>query len=160
MVHLSRAIYPPSQWEGGFQACAAQSQRRLAILPHNVMSVRSRRGLDADQRGRAAEDAVQVVLERDGWSILGRRIRTSAGEIDMVAEKAGFLAIIEVKARPRLADAAYSLSNRQQARLISAAEIVLARNPQWGINGVRFDLLLVDGAGVVRRIADAFRGDG
>jgi putative endonuclease len=67
---------------------------------------------------------------------------------------------VEVKARHRLADAAASLSDRQQARLISAAEIVLANNPDWGINGVRFDLLLVDGAGVVRRIADAFRGNG
>jgi putative endonuclease len=59
-----------------------------------------------------------------------------------------------------LADAATSLSNRQQTRLISATEIILANNPQWGSNGVRFDLLLVDAAGVVRRIADAFRGNG
>jgi putative endonuclease len=125
-----------------------------------IMSDRSRRGQAADQRGRSAEAAAQIALERDGWSILARRLRTSAGEIDMVAEKAGLLAIVEVKARPRLADAATSLSDRQQARLISAAEIILANNPQWGSEGVRFDLLLVDAAGVVRRIADAFRGNG
>jgi putative endonuclease len=124
------------------------------------MSDRSRRGQAADQRGRSAEAAAQIALERDGWNILARRLRTSAGEIDMVAEKAGLLAIVEVKARPRLADAATSLSDRQQARLISAAEIILANNPQWGSEGVRFDLLLVDAAGVVRRIADAFRGNG
>jgi putative endonuclease len=101
-----------------------------------------------------------LALERDGWSVLACRVRTSAGEIDMVAEKAGLLAIVEVKARPSLSDAAVSLSDRQQARLISAAEIILANNPLWGAQGVRFDLLLVDAAGVVRRIADAFRGDG
>lgn len=135
--------------------------RILSALPHVfIMSNRSRRGQAADQRGRSAEDAAQIALEDDGWSILARRLRTSAGEIDMVAEKAGLLAIVEVKARPRLADAAASLSDRQQARLISAAEIILANNPQWGTNGVRFDLLLVDAAGVVRRIADAFRGNG
>jgi putative endonuclease len=78
----------------------------------------------------------------------------------MVAEKDGLLAIVEVKARPRLADAAASLSDRQRARLISATEIVLVNNPDWGAQGVRFDLLLVDAAGVVRRIADAFRGNG
>lgn len=78
----------------------------------------------------------------------------------MVAEKDGLLAIVEVKARPRLADAAASLSDRQQARLVSATEIILANNPDWGAQGVRFDLLLVDSAGVVRRIADAFRGNG
>jgi len=124
------------------------------------MSDRSCRGRAADRLGRAAEDAVRLALERDGWNILARRLRTSAGEIDMVAQKDGLLAIVEVKARPRLADAAAALSNRQQARLISATEIILANNPDWGLQGVRFDLLLVDAAGVVRRIADAFRGNG
>ncbi len=126
----------------------------------SVSFVRSRRGLAADRRGRAAEAAAQVALERDGWQILARRLRTPAGEIDLVAEKGGLLAIIEVKARPKLADAAASLSARQQARLVSAAEIILADNPLWGSEGVRFDMLLVDAAGAVRRIADAFRGNG
>jgi putative endonuclease len=121
---------------------------------------RSRRGRAADARGRFAEDSATAALEREGWNILARRLRTSAGEIDMVAEKEGLLAIIEVKARPRLADAAAALSIRQQTRLIAATEIILASNPQWGIEGVRFDMMLVDSAGVVRRIMDAFRGNG
>jgi putative endonuclease len=99
-------------------------------------------------------------LEREGWNILARRLRTPAGEIDMVAEKDGLLAVVEVKARPRLVDAALALSLRQQARLVAATEIILSRNPQWGAHGVRFDLLLVNAAGDVRRIVDAFRGDG
>jgi putative endonuclease len=122
--------------------------------------VRSRRGHAADRLGRTAEAAARMALERDGWDILARRIRTPAGEIDIVAEKDGLLAIVEVKARSSLADAAASLSDRQQARLIAATEIVLAANPDWGSQGVRFDLLLVDAAGIVRRIADAFRGSG
>jgi putative endonuclease len=52
------------------------------------------------------------------------------------------------------------LSIRQQARLFAATEIVLANHPHWGANGVRFDMMLVDGTNVVRRIADAFRGSG
>jgi putative endonuclease len=121
---------------------------------------RSRRGWEADRRGRSAEEAARSALEREGWIILARRLRTGAGEIDMVAEKDGLLAVIEVKARSSLADAAAALSIRQQARLVAATEIMLAMNPQWGVEGVRFDLLLVDAAGVVRRIADAFRGSG
>jgi putative endonuclease len=142
--------------------CASPPIHRiLAVLAVVVArSDRSGRGRAADRLGRTAEDAAQLALERDGWSILARRLRTSAGEIDMVAQKDGLLAIVEVKARPRLADAAASLSDRQQARLISATEIILANNPDWGTQGVRFDLLLVDAAGVVRRIADAFRGNG
>ena len=93
----------------------------------------------------------------EGWRILARRLRTAAGEIDLVAELGGLLAIIEVKQRPTLADAAAALGPKQQARLVAAAEIVLAEHPDWGKAGVRFDVLLVDSAGRVRRIADAFR---
>lgn len=75
----------------------------------------------------------------------------------MVAEREGLLAIIEVKQRPTLADAAAALSARQQARLLAAAEVVLGEHPEWGWAGVRFDVFVVDGAGQVRRIADAFR---
>jgi putative endonuclease len=90
-------------------------------------------------------------------AIRARRLRTKAGEIDAVAEKDGILAIVEVKSRPTLAEAASCLTVRQQSRLLGACEIVLAQHPDWGINGVRFDVLVVNPAGQVRRIADAFR---
>ena len=105
----------------------------------------------------AAEAAVAAALVRDGWTVLGQRLRTPAGEIDLVAERDGLLAFIEVKRRARLAEAAFALGPRQRARLIAAAEIVLAQNPGWGATGVRFDVVLVDAQGTVRRIADAFR---
>jgi putative endonuclease len=122
-----------------------------------VKPVRQRRGQRAYALGVGAEDAACAALERDGWTVLGRRIRTAAGEVDAVAAKHGLLAIVEVKARPTLSDAAWSLSPRQRARLLAAAEILLAEHPDWGREGVRFDVLLVDAAGAVRRIADAFR---
>jgi putative endonuclease len=126
------------------------------------MTVRKQRGGRAYALGVTAEDAACAALARDGWTVLGRRLRTPAGEVDVVAGKDGLLAIIEVKARPTLSGAALSLSARQQARLMAAAEILMALHPEWaqagwGAQGVRFDVLLVDAAGAVRRIADAFR---
>jgi putative endonuclease len=118
---------------------------------------RSLRGRANQAGGLAAEAAAARALEADGWTVLARRRRTAAGEIDMVAEREGLLAIIEVKHRPSLVEAAYALAPRQQARLLAAAEILLAEQPEWGREGVRFDLLLVDGQGRVRRIIDAFR---
>ncbi len=115
-------------------------------------------GRTAQLLGLAAEAAACTALEDDGWAILARRLRTAAGEIDLVAERDGLLAFIEVKARPGLAAAAAALRPRQCARLLAAAEIALAEHPAWGSAGVRFDVLLVDAAGRVRRIADAFRG--
>lgn len=108
--------------------------------------------------GLAAEDAVCVRLEADGWTVRGRRLRTGAGEIDIVAERDGLLALIEVKARPSLAMAANAVSPRQQSRLLAAAELLLRQHPDWGDAGVRFDIIVVDPAGRMRRIADAFRG--
>ncbi len=121
------------------------------------MRTRREKGQGAYALGIDAEATACAALERDGWAILGRRLRTQVGEVDAVVEKDGLLAIIEVKARPRLSDAAGALSPRQQTRLLGAAEILLAENPGWGRAGVRFDVLVVDAAGAVRRIADAFR---
>lgn len=121
------------------------------------MPPRSRWKNRAYARGIEAEAAACAALGRDGWSILGQRLRTEAGEIDVVAATPDMLAIIEVKSRATLADAAMALGARQRARLLAAAEIVLAEHPDWARAGMRFDLLVVDAAGTVRRIADAFR---
>ena len=120
-------------------------------------STRRARGQIAHATGMGAEAAARAALEKDGWTILAQRLRTAAGEIDIVADKAGLLAIVEVKSRPTLLEAATALSPRQQARLIAACDIVLTEHPDWGADGVRFDILLVDAQGRVRRIADAFR---
>ncbi len=89
--------------------------------------------------------------------MLARRVRTAAGEVDVVAEKAGLVAFVEVKRAASLAGAAVALSARQRARLMRSAEILLGERPEWGSGGARFDVVLVDAAGSVRRIADAFR---
>lgn len=114
-----------------------------------------RRGAEA--RGRAAEARAAAALRRDGWEILAHRLRTPAGEIDLVAERDGVAALVEVKQRSSLADAAAALGPRQQRRLLQAGECALADNPGWGRNGTRFDVMLVDGSGQVRRIKDALR---
>jgi len=119
--------------------------------------VRTTRGQCAQARGIAAETLAAEALERDGWEILARRLRTRAGEIDLLAQKSGLLAVVEVKSRRRLSEAASSVSLRQRTRLIAAADQILAEHPDWGAEGTRFDILVVDAANRVRRIADAFR---
>ena len=90
---------------------------------------------------------------------MAERLRTPAGELDIVAEKEGLLAFVEVKARPSLREAAFALTGRQQLRLMAAAEIWLAGNPGHGAAGMRFDVLLVAADGTVKRIIDAMRED-
>ena len=113
----------------------------------------------AQAQGIFAESQVCAALEREGWVVLMRRARTPCGEIDIVAELPArtLIAFVEVKTRPSLADAAAAVSRAQRTRLLGAAGILLARNPDWSARSLRFDLVLVDGAGRMRRIADAFR---
>lgn len=128
--------------------------------PLPAAPARQARGRHAHADGLAAEQAACAALDAEGWSILARRARTPAGEIDIVAERQGLLAFVEVKRRASLAGAAVALTPRQCARLLAAAEILLAAHPDWGRAGVRFDVMLVDPAGRLRRIADAFRDEG
>lgn len=117
----------------------------------------------AERRGQDAETRVEAALTARGWTVLERRLRgargSGAGELDMVAEREGLLAFIEVKARPSLAEAAHSVSRSQQARLMAAGEAWLAAHPGHGAAGVRFDVILVAPEGM-RRIEDAFRAWG
>ena len=108
-------------------------------------------------RGMAAEDAACAALQAEGWTVLRRRARTPAGEVDVIAEREGLLALVEVKRRASFAAAAEALAPRQRARLLAAAEVLLGAHPDWGRAGVRFDVIVVNGEGKVRRIADAFR---
>ena len=126
-------------------------------MSRETRRTRQERGRSAQSLGVRAEQRAVEALRASGWEILGQRLRTPAGEIDLVAEREGLLAIIEVKSRPALSEAAYALGPRQQARLAAAAALLLAAHPGWGAGGVRFDVLLVDSEGRVRRIADAFR---
>lgn len=130
---------------------------RPARVATPASPARQARGKGAERAGREAEEAACLLLAEDGWEVFARRVRTVAGEIDIAAERAGLVAIIEVKQRATLDEAAASVSGRQQARLMTAAGLLLARHPRRGTAGVRFDVMLVDAAGRVRRIEDAFR---
>ena len=100
-----------------------------------------------------------AALERDGWRVLAQRLRTEAGEIDVVAAKGtDVLAIIEVKARPTLADAAMALG-----AAAAGAAAGGRRDRAGGTSGVGEGRDALRSAwwwmpqAPVRRIADAFR---
>ena len=110
----------------------------------------------AEVFGRLAEDMAAERLLAQGFTVLARRLRTGAGEIDLVAADAQCLVFMEVKARACLADAAYAVSPRQQARLLEAANAALAQHEDWARAEIRFDVALVAGS-AVEILADAIR---
>lgn len=118
---------------------------------------RARLGHQSQRLGLDAEAIAERALRDDGWAILARRLRTPAGELDLVAAKDGTVAFVEVKARPSWREGAEAVSSRQQRRLWAAAEWWLANNPGHDTAGARFDVVVVAADGSARRIRDAFR---
>ncbi|GBQ93770.1 hypothetical protein AA23498_1828 [Acetobacter nitrogenifigens DSM 23921 = NBRC 105050] len=117
----------------------------------------ARRGERSYRIGLSAEAQAETLLTSEGWEILLRRARTARGEIDLVISREGKLAFVEVKARASLAVAAMSVTSRQQARIMGAAEALLASHPHWRYEEISFDVIVIDGHGRAAHIHDAFR---
>ena len=110
----------------------------------------------AERFGRNAESAVAETWQERGYEVLARRLRTGAGEIDLVVADADTLLFIEVKARRTHGAASYVLQPRQQLRLLAAAEAAMADNQNWLRPATRFDVALVNGT-TIEHIEDAIR---
>jgi putative endonuclease len=95
------------------------------------------------QWGHGAEALCIGTLMMRGYRILARRLRYPVGEIDIVARRGGTLAIIEVKARSHIGDAAEAVGGRQRRRITRAAEWLLAERPDLAQLTLRFDVMLV-----------------
>src|SRR4051794_22993778 len=106
--------------------------------------------------GISAESRAAILLIAKGFRILARRWKSPVGEIDIIARRRRLLVFVEVKARDNFDDAAWSVTERQRARIVAAAEVFLARYPDPGIADIRFDAMLVAPGRIPRHIPAAF----
>lgn len=110
----------------------------------------------AFRTGLSAESRAAAYLMAKGYRILARRFRTPHGEIDIVARRRQLLAFVEVKARRSLDDAAYAVTQRQQQRIINAAQAWLMAHPEHETFEFRFDALLIAPRRLPRHLLGAF----
>jgi putative endonuclease len=106
--------------------------------------------------GISAESRAAAFLIAKGFRILARRWKSPLGEIDIVARRRSLLVFVEVKARERLDDAAWSVTERQRARIAAAAEVWLAEHNDPRIRDIRFDAMLVAPGRIPVHITSAF----
>src|SRR5258705_12941249 len=135
----------------------ADERPRTSPRPAPVQGPRPERQV-AFRFGISAESRAAVYLIAKGYRILARRWRCPVGEIDIVARRRGVLIFVEVKARDRFEAAAEAVMARQQRRIIAAAEVWLANNPDFGDVDIRFDVVLVAPKSLPRHIMAAFDG--
>ena len=100
--------------------------------------------------GQAGESAAEEYLRRKGYRILGRNLRSSLGELDLVAEDGQVLVFVEVKARrtDAFGGAIHAVHHRKQEKLIQLAAQYLARHHIKN-RLCRFDVVLLQGPNAV-----------
>lgn len=117
-----------------------------------------------DQRhvyGQASESLAEQLLRAKGYRILDRNVRTSIGELDLVAEDRGVIVFVEVKGRATKAfgGALLAVNHRKRAKLVKLAGQYLARR-HWFDKVCRFDVVLVHGPpsmqGHIEHVQNAF----
>lgn len=97
---------------------------------------------EADQRGRQGEAEAAMFLAAQGWRIVAERVKTKAGEIDLVARRTGLIAFVEVKWRACPASLADAIDERRLARVAAAVEIVW-QDYATGGEDIRIDVILL-----------------
>lgn len=82
-------------------------------------------------------------LRLRGYRILARRLRTPAGEIDLVARRGAVLVAVEVKARPSVDAALSAVSTRQRLRIARALDLMAGGDARLAGLTRRLDLVAV-----------------
>ena len=114
--------------------------------------------------GAFGEEQAVRCLRRKGYRIVERNFRCRQGEIDVIARKRDVLAFVEVKLRKdeRFAEAREFVTRAKQERILTAAQLYLARHAELQELQPRFDVIEVyapqgeDGPVRVEHIENAF----
>ena len=98
-------------------------------------------GTRAHKTGHASEWLAALLLMARGYQILGFRLKSKAGEIDILARRGRTLAVVEVKRRATLEQALVALSEDQHRRLLTAGRAVLRQRPSLAGHLLRIDVV-------------------
>jgi putative endonuclease len=112
------------------------------------------------RRGRLSEWVAAAALLARGYRILGRRVRTPYGEIDLIAVRGRRLAFVEVKRRATRAEAEAALTARQAGRMARAAEFWVSRHACYRDHDRGLDAVLVTPGRLPVYLPDALHGAG
>jgi putative endonuclease len=110
--------------------------------------------------GETGERIAERWLRRQGWRVLHRRFRSGRRDIDLVVERDGTVAFVEVKARrgEEFGGPVGAVNWRKQRELARSARVWIDRHGQPP-ESYRFDVVgvLVGGRSVrVRHVENAF----
>jgi putative endonuclease len=111
----------------------------------------------AEAFGRRGERIAAWWLRLKGWRVLDTRVRTPAGEVDLVARRGTLVAFVEVKTRKTAAELDFAIDQRRLARVAAAAEVLMPRYAGPG-DDIRVDVILLAPGIRPRHIENAWIG--
>ena len=99
--------------------------------------------LEQKKRGAWGEEMAARYLRLHGWRLVERNYTVRQGEVDLIAEKHGVLAFVEVKLRKddRFGQAREFVTPAKQRRILTAASLYLAAHESEA--QPRFDVIEV-----------------
>lgn len=120
------------------------------------IAARRDRGGQGRRDGRFAEAVAALWLMLKGYQILGFRLKTPLGEIDLLARKGKTLAVVEVKRRVSVDVALQSILPAQRDRLLRAARTVVSRRTALRQLDLRMDLIALAPGKLPRHVRNIF----
>lgn len=100
-----------------------------------------RSGALSHREGHRSEWLAALWLMSRGYQLLGFRLKTRAGEIDILARRGRVLAVVEVKRRATMEAALAALTAKQYDRLLAAGRAVLRQRPSLAGHLLRIDMV-------------------
>jgi len=117
---------------------------------------RAESGTRGRAEGRFAEVVAAAWLMLKGYQILGFRLKTPYGEIDLLARKGKTLAVVEVKRRATVEAALFAVASKQRERLIRAGRALAGRRSSLRQLALRLDLIALAPGRLPRHVPNIF----
>jgi putative endonuclease len=129
-----------------------------SIFYGNIGVIASRDHMSTYEKGISSELCAENELKTKGYEILGKRVRTQYGEIDILAKKGADIVAVEVKQRKSLNAARACISVKQQKRIFNALLFVMSNRDELFAN-YRIDVICLDSVGRFEHIENAFTAE-
>jgi putative endonuclease len=108
--------------------------------------------------GSKGELLAAFALQKKGMKLIGRNIRSKAGEIDLVLFDGNDLVFVEVKnwSAFGLENLGFTVNEKKQRRIIETAKFFLASHREYNYRSIRFDIVFLQPGEPLVHLVSAF----
>jgi putative endonuclease len=129
-------------------------------MPRSPSKPKSNTRVLSERSGRRGEAIAALFLRLKGYRIIGKRVKTPLGELDLVVTRGKSVAFVEVKTRAFSTDELDALLAVNRRRIVRAGLIWLSQHDRYAGHNLRFDVIFLAPFAWPRHIVNAFDATG